>query len=173
MKTMIVGVMRLTPLFAACGLSACVVAPPRAPAAYRPVMTVQVEAPRSWRPAEHPYYLHAMSDLRQARAYLARPDYPQIADDERRAVAEIDAALGEMQRAAIEDGKDPWRYEQPDARMSPTDRFHRAMELLDAARRDAGHQEDDPWVRDLQRRILRHIDAAHRAVQQAVNDALR
>ncbi|AVG16672.1 hypothetical protein CFN79_12915 [Chromobacterium vaccinii] len=169
-KTTIAGLVRLMPLAAACGLSACVVAPPRT--VYRPV-TVQVEAPRSWRPAEHPYYLHAMSDLRQARAYLARPDYPQIADDERRAVAEIDAALGEMRRAAIEDGKDPWHYEQPDGHMSPTDRFHRALALLDAARRDAGHQEDDPWVRDLQHRILHHVDAAHHAVQQAINDALR
>ncbi|WP_434628737.1 hypothetical protein [Chromobacterium sp. CV08] len=156
---------------AAAGLGGCVVAPPRAQPVY--ATTVRLEMPREWRPAEHPYYLHAMSDLRQARAYLARPDYPQIADDERRAVAEIDAALGEMQRAAIEDGKQPWRYEQPDARLSPTDRFHRALELLDAARRDAGHQEDDPWVRDLQHRILHHVDAAHRAVQQAISDALR
>ncbi|POZ61652.1 hypothetical protein C2I19_12720 [Chromobacterium alticapitis] len=159
-------------LVAAGSLSACVVAPPRAQVVYQPA-TVRLEMPRDWRPADHPYYLHAMSDLRQARAYLARPDYPQIADDERRAVAEIDAALSEMRRAAFEDGKNPWQYEQPDARMSPTDRFHKAMELLDAARRDASHPEDDPWTRDLQHRILHHIDGAHRAVQQAVNDALR
>ncbi|WP_106077304.1 hypothetical protein [Chromobacterium amazonense] len=159
-------------MLAAASLGACVVTPPRAQVVYQPA-SVRLDLPREWRPAEHPYYLHAMSDLRQARAYLARPDYPQIADDERRAVGEIDAALNEMQRAAIEDGKDPWRYEQPDARMSPTDRFHKALELLDAARRDASHQEDDPWVRDLQHRILHHIDGAHHAVQQAINDALR
>lgn len=159
-------------MLAAASLSACVVTPPRAQVVYQPA-SARLDLPREWRPADHPYYLHAMSDLRQARAYLARPDYPQIADDERRAVGEIDAALNEMQRAAIEDGKDPWRYEQPDARMSPTDRFHKALALLDAARRDASHQEDDPWVRDLQHRILRHIDGAHRAVQQAINDALR
>ncbi|UTH72852.1 hypothetical protein [Chromobacterium sp. IIBBL 290-4] len=156
----------------ALGLGGCVVTPPRAQVVYQPA-TVRLEMPRDWRPADHPYYLHAMSDLRQARNYLARPDYPQIADDERRAVAEIDAALGEMKKAAIEDGKDPWRYEQPDARMNPADRFHKAMELLDAARRDASHQEDDPWVRDLQHRILHHIDNAHRATQQAIGDALR
>ncbi|POA98927.1 hypothetical protein C2134_08695 [Chromobacterium sinusclupearum] len=166
------GVKWMALVLAAASLSACVVTPPRAQMVYQPA-SVRLDLPREWRPAEHPYYLHAMSDLRQARAYLARPDYPQIADDERRAVGEIDAALNEMQRAAIEDGKDPWRYEQPDARMSPTDRFHKALELLDAARRDASHQEDDPWVRDLQHRILHHIDGAHRAVQQAINDALR
>ncbi|WP_199152983.1 hypothetical protein [Chromobacterium sp. ASV23] len=166
------GVKWMALVLAAASLSACVVTPPRAQVVYQPA-SVRLDLPREWRPAEHPYYLHAMSDLRQARAYLARPDYPQIADDERRAVGEIDAALNEMQRAAIEDGKDPWRYEQPDARMSPTDRFHKALELLDAARRDASHQEDDPWVRDLQHRILHHIDGAHRAVQQAINDALR
>jgi hypothetical protein len=166
------GVKWMALVLAAASLSACVVTPPRAQVVYQPA-SVRLDLPREWRPADHPYYLHAMSDLRQARAYLARPDYPQIADDERRAVGEIDAALNEMQRAAIEDGKDPWRYEQPDARMSPTDRFHKALELLDAARRDASHQEDDPWVRDLQHRILHHIDGAHRAVQQAINDALR
>ncbi|QEL54710.1 hypothetical protein [Chromobacterium paludis] len=159
-------------LLAVSGLSACVVAPPRVQASYQPA-TVRVEVPREWRPADHPYYLHAMSDLRQARAYLARPDYAPIAGDERRAVAEIDAALGEMRRAAIEDGKNPWAYEQADARMSPTDRFHKALDLLAAARHDASHQEDDPWGRDLQHRILRHVDAAHQAVQQAINDALR
>ncbi|WP_083338879.1 hypothetical protein [Chromobacterium sphagni] len=172
MKLKNAGIKWLGPLIAAASLSACVVTPPRAQVAYQPA-TVRLEMPRDWRPAEHPYYLHAMSDLRQARAYLARQDYPQIMEDERHAVAEIDAALGEMQRAAFEDGKQPWRYEQPDARLSPTDRFHKALELLGSARRDASHQEDDPWVRDLQHRILHHVDAAHHAVQQAIDDALR
>ena len=90
------------------------------------------------------YYLHAMSDLRMARAYLARPDYEPVASDERRAVAEIDAALDEMRRAAIEDSKNPWQGEPPDANLPASDRFHKAMSLLDSARRDASHAEDDP-----------------------------
>jgi hypothetical protein len=61
----------------------------------------------------------------------------------------------------------------PDARLNPTDRFHQALQLLEQAKRDASHREDDPWVRDLQGRILHHIDDAHRATQQAIADALR
>ncbi|MCD4505679.1 hypothetical protein LQR30_16410 [Chromobacterium piscinae] len=170
MKTTIAGLVRLMPLAAACGLSACVVAPPRT--VYRPV-AVQVEAPRSWRPAEHPYYLHAMSDLRQARDLLARPDYPRVMDDERHAVDEINKALRKMRDAAIDDGKDIYDRAEPDARWRPEDRFHQAKTLLDKARQDATHREDDPYLRSLQRDIVHHIDEARRAVDVAVSDALR
>ncbi|PXX47962.1 hypothetical protein [Aquitalea magnusonii] len=152
------------------GLSACVVVPPRTQVVYKPA---PVAAAPHWNPAEHPYYGHAMSDLRQARALLARPDAQPVQDDERWAVGAIDAALNEMKQAAIEDGKNPWQIPAPDARLSPTDRFHQALQLLDQAKRDASHREDDPWVRDLQGRILHHIDDAHRATQQAIADALR
>ena len=149
-------------------LSACVVTPTRTQVVYKPVAL----APH-WNPAEHPYYSHAMSDLRQARALLARPDVQPVQDDERWAVGAIDAALKEMTQASIQDGKNPWQIPGPDARLSPTDRFHQALQLLEQARRDASPREDDPWVRELQGRILRHIDDAHRATQQAIADALR
>jgi hypothetical protein len=32
----------------------------------------------------------------------------------------------------------------PDARLNPTDRFHQALQLLEQAKRDASHREDDP-----------------------------
>lgn len=151
-------------------LSACVVTPTRTQVVYKPV---PVAVAPHWNPAEHPYYAHAMSDLRQARALLARPDVQPVQDDERWAVGAIDAALKEMTQASIQDGKNPWQVPPPDARLNPTDRFHQALQLLEQARRDASHREDDPWVRDLQGRILRHIDDAHRATQQAIADALR
>jgi len=151
-------------------LTACVVTPTRTQVVYKPA---PVAAAPHWNPAEHPYYGHAMSDLRQARALLARPDAQPVQDDERWAVGAIDAALNEMKQAAIEDGKNPWQPQPVDARLSPTDRFHQALQLLDQAKRDASHREDDPWVRDLQGRILHHIDDAHRATQQAIADALR
>jgi|GEM_PF-1671782 len=155
---------------AASTLSACVVVPPRPQPVYHPEPVVV--APH-WNPAEHPYYLHAMSDLRQARALLAHPDVQPVQDDERWAVGAIDAALNEMKKAAIDDGKNPWQPQPIDARLAPTDRFHNALKLLEQARNDASHREDDPWVRDLQGRILHHIDDAHHAVQQAIADALR
>jgi len=149
-------------------LTGCVVEPVKHVVVYKPA-----PQPMRWAPAEHPYYLHAMGDLRMARFFLARPDSQQVQDDERRAIGAIDAALNEMKQASIEDGKNPSQPTSADTRLSSTDRFHKALELLDQAHHDVTHQEDDPWVRDLQGRILHHIDEAHRAVQQAIGDALR
>ncbi|ATP28317.1 hypothetical protein CR207_07870 [Chromobacterium violaceum] len=126
-----------------------------------------------WHPEAHPYYLHAMSDLRLARDLLARPDYPRVMDDERHAVDEINKALRKMRDAAIDDGKDIDDRMPPDARWRPDDRFHQARMLLDKARQDATHREDDPYLRSLQRDIVHHIDEARRAVDVAVSDALR
>ncbi|QEL54711.1 hypothetical protein [Chromobacterium paludis] len=126
-----------------------------------------------WHPEQHPYYLHAMSDLRRARDLLARPDYPRVADDERHAVDQIDKALHKMRDAAIDDGKDIDARMPPDANWRPEDRFHQARALLDKARQDASHREDDPYLRSLQRDIVHHINEAERNLDHAVSDALR
>ncbi|UTH72853.1 hypothetical protein [Chromobacterium sp. IIBBL 290-4] len=126
-----------------------------------------------WHPEDHPYYLHAMTDLRAARDLLARPDYPRVMDDERHAVDEINKALRKMRDAAIDDGKDVYERTPPDASWRPENRFQQAKDLLNKARQDATHREDDPYLRSLQRDIVHHIDEAHRAIDQAVNDALR
>ena len=150
------------------GLSACVVTPPRTQIVYRN----PPPAPHAWRPAEHPYYLHAMSDLRMARAYLARPDYEPVASDERRAVAEIDAALDETPRGDR-------RRQEPVAGRAAGRQSARQRPLpqsdvaagFGAPRRQP--RRGRSWVRDLQHRIVHHIDEAKRATQQAVADALR
>jgi hypothetical protein len=124
-----------------------------------------------WHPEQHPYYVHAMSDLRLARAYLAHPGNDAVSDDERVALHAIDQALREMWRAALNDGKNPDWQAPIDARLHGADRFHMAVQLLNKARQDASHDESDPWVRDLQGRILHHIDEAQRATWHAYNDA--
>lgn len=153
-------------------LTACAYPPPnwQAPA---PAPRWQGGPPPNWHPEQHPYYLHAMSDLRMARAYLNRPDYDPVAHDERMAVNEIDAALGLMRQAAFDDGKNANSQFPIDANLRPTDRFHEALNLLGKARQDAGHEEDDPYLRDLQHRILQHIGNAQRATNMAISDALR
>ena len=85
-------------------------------------------------PGKHPSYLHALSDLRHARAYLdklAADD--QIDNDSMRAIREIDAAIGEIKRAAIDDGKDLSDHPKIDTNLRRTDRFHKAIELLNKA----------------------------------------
>ncbi|GGP19267.1 hypothetical protein [Silvimonas iriomotensis] len=123
-------------------------------------------------PGPHPYYLHALSDLRDARGYLDRIDSSQVQKDEVKALEEIDAAIGEMKHAAIDDGKDIHDHMPVDANLKHTDRFHKALELLNRAEQDVSHQESDPAAIELQARVLHHIHEAHHAVDRAINAAL-
>src|ERR1700677_1277708 len=58
-------------------------------------------------PGKHPLYLHALSDLRTARWMIEhRPGDAAVSGHEDVAIQEIDAAIGEVKAAAIDDGKD-------------------------------------------------------------------
>jgi hypothetical protein len=58
-------------------------------------------------PGKHPYYLHALADLRGARWMLEhRPGDAAVSGQEDVGITEIDAAIREIKRAAIDDGKD-------------------------------------------------------------------
>jgi predicted metal-dependent hydrolase len=119
-------------------------------------------------PGPHPAYLHALSDLRAARHYLNDNwTWEGVRREDNAAIREIDAAIDEIKRAAIDDGKglsDPFRI---DAHISPHDRFRKANELLAAAHRDLEHAEDVPQARGLRDRAVGHIDAAHHIVDDA------
>ena len=119
-------------------------------------------------PGPHPAYLHALSDLRAARHYL-HDDWAwepvRHADNE--AIREIDLAIDEIKRAAIDDGKglnDPFPI---DTHLSPRNRFHKANELLLSARNDLSHAEDVPSSRGLRDRAIVHVDRAHHFVDDA------
>ncbi|MES1196581.1 MAG: hypothetical protein ABUL58_06520, partial [Steroidobacter sp.] len=54
----------------------------------------------------HPHYLHALSDLRTARWLLENRPADGAANAQKAvAVREIDAAIGEIKRASIDDGR--------------------------------------------------------------------
>ncbi len=126
----------------------------------------------SWadNPGRHPAYLHALSDLRDARAHLQHIANEQVIDDEVRAIDEIDKAIHEVKRAAIEDGKNIEDHMRVDAHMDRRGRFHKALELLDRAQRDASGEEDQPDTQGLQLRVIHHIEEARRAVKHALHD---
>jgi hypothetical protein len=119
-------------------------------------------------PGAHPAYLHALTDLRHARAHVdvGTPNY-RIDADERRAIDEIDAAIREVKEAAIDDGKPLSDHPPVDARWKRADRLHRAMELLDKAHKDINERESDRFARGLKHRALHHIDEARKAVHDA------
>jgi hypothetical protein len=124
-------------------------------------------------PGRHPAYLHALSDLRTANWMLEhrRPEDRTVADDETIAIDEIRAAFAEIKRAAIYDGKDLRNQPDIDVNLQHEGRLHKAVDLLRKVRADIGSEEDDPGTRGLQRRALRHVDAALHAVEHAIGDA--
>lgn len=119
-------------------------------------------------PGPHPAYLHALSDLRMARAYLGEGwGWNAVQREDNHAIAEIDAAIREIRRAAIDDGKDLRDHPPIDTHVGWHDRFARANELLGRAHHDLEHAEDVPQARGLRDRALLHIDEAHNTVDRA------
>jgi len=123
-------------------------------------------------PGRHPAYLHALSDLRAARAHLENlaPTY-HMDKEEQKAIEEIDRAIDEIKKASIWDGKNLNDHPPVDAGLDRTGRFRRAMELLDKAHNDIAREEDDPGVRGLRDRAIHHIDEAHHVVRHLVEQA--
>jgi hypothetical protein len=123
-------------------------------------------------PGQHPAYLHALSDLRSARWMLEhRPGDRAISDQEGVAITEIDAAIGEIKRAAIDDGKDIHDHPALDVPPNHPGRLHKALELLRKTHKDVAREEDDPATRGLRNRAVGHIDGAIHATEQAIRDA--
>ena len=123
-------------------------------------------------PGRHPAYLHALTDLRHARAHLESPAATYHMDkEEQHAIEEIDRAIEEIKRAAIWDGKNLNDHPRVDAHMDRAGRFRRAMELLDRAHNDIAREEDDPSSRGLRNRAIHHIDEAHHIVDHLVVQA--
>jgi len=123
-------------------------------------------------PGRHPAYLHALTDLRHARAHLENLAATQHMDkEEEHAINEIDKAIDEIKRAAIDDGKNLNDHLPVDAGLDRTGRFRRAQELLDKAHNDIAREEDDSSVRGLRDRALHHIDEAHHIVDKLIEQA--
>jgi hypothetical protein len=123
-------------------------------------------------PGDHPAYLHALTDLRHARAHIDKFTMNgRVDSDEAHAVRAIDAAIHDIKEAAIDDGKNLNDHPPVDERWERADRFHRAMELLDRAYGDIDKHESDRWARGLKHRALGHIDEARHAIHHALHDA--
>ena len=118
-------------------------------------------------PGKHPAYLHALTDLRTARWFL----YHQAGDakvyaGEDRGINEIDAAINEIKRASIDDGKDINDHPNVDVKEHGS-RLLKAIETLKKAHADIDKEEDNPDARELRHRSLEHIDRAIKAAESA------
>jgi hypothetical protein len=132
----------------------CVVAPPPPPPA----------------PAHHPAYLHALTDLRDARWNLEhRPGDAAVSAQEDIAIVEIDRAINDAKVAAMEDGKNIYQHPPEDARLDFRGRLHHADELLHKARNDVAQGESNGQAVELRNRVIGHIDMAIQATQRAIH----
>jgi hypothetical protein len=122
-------------------------------------------------PGQHPYYLHALSDLRAARWLIEhRPGDAAVSGHEDVALQNIDGAINDIKKAAIDDGKNIEDHPQIDAPTDHPGRLHKAHELLMKIHHDVDRPEDDPAAKDLKHRALKHIDAAMHEVDAAIHD---
>ena len=122
-------------------------------------------------PAGHPAYLHALTDLRTARGFLRRPAGAVVKWDENRAIREIDAAIHEIKKASIDDGKNIDDHPAVDNGMIWGNRLQKALELVETARRDVNEEEDNGFANGLKNRAIQHIDGASRAIHDGMTDA--
>lgn len=116
----------------------------------------------------HPGYLHALSELRYARALLEHGDWGRIGPERDRAIHEVDRAIEELSRAAADDGRNPNEHAPIEERWAPRDRLHRADEALSRAREMISREEDNPDARAWRDRAFRHIEEAHHALRHAI-----
>jgi hypothetical protein len=140
-------------------LAGCVAAPPSAPPAPLPS------------PAHHSAYLHALSDLRAARWLIEhRPSDWAQTSDEVQAVHEVDAAINEIKRAAIDDGKNLADHPPLDERPDHRGRIREALDFLRRGRADVEREEDNAYANGLRDRAIGHIDAAIRAARRVFSE---
>lgn len=123
-------------------------------------------------PGAHPAYLHALTDLRNARWNLEhRAGDAAVSANEDVAIVETDRAIHEAKTAAAEDGKNVDDHPHEDAALDRPGRLHHAMELLHKAKEDVAREEDNPETRNLRNRIVEHVDLALEATKRAIHDA--
>jgi hypothetical protein len=116
--------------------------------------------------AAHPYYLHALADLRNARANLERKGGDkQMKWDEHDGVAAIDRAIKDIKEAALDDGKNIEDHPPVDAREPRDGRLHKALAALQTARGDIDKEEDNAFANGLRNRASHDIDEAIHATQ--------
>jgi hypothetical protein len=120
-------------------------------------------------PGRHPYYLHALSDLRAARWMIEhRPGNWVQSDLEMNALNEINAAINDIKHASIDDGKNIEDHPPLDEVNDHKGRLHEAHDFLKKAHQDVNQEEDDPFSRGLKFRSIKHINAAMQDVKGAL-----
>ncbi|HEX2605117.1 MAG TPA: hypothetical protein VHL60_10645 [Oxalicibacterium sp.] len=120
---------------------------------------------------KHPAYLHALSDLRDARANLEhKAGNDRVSQQEDKAIAEIDYAAQAVKRIAAADDKGLYNRPHEDAQFDHAGRLHHAEDLLQKAKSDLAQREDNEEAKKLQRHAIDHVQAALQATEMAIKE---
>ena len=119
----------------------------------------------------HPRYLHARTDLRTAQLLARVREERNVTRNLEAAAVEIEAAIREVDNAAVLDRKDLVDRPPIDANLARKDRFRKIVDLLRSARADIAGEEYNPNARGWRDTAFRHIDEALNAVHRAAVDA--
>jgi hypothetical protein len=109
-------------------------------------------------------YHDALGQLRTARAYIEHPDSGVLHDQEKNAMAEIDAAITELLSVA-NDGKGPADHAPLDSHKRWIARLNEAAKLLNKAHDNVQRENDESGAKD---RAIQHIGQASKYIQQAI-----
>jgi hypothetical protein len=118
----------------------------------------------------HARYIHARSDLRAAQILLRIHDEPNVMRHVNAVHAEVEAAIGEIDRAAVMDRRDFEDRPRIDTNLDRPGRFRKVMALLASARRDIREEEDNPRAIGWRDAAFRHIDAAMEQMRRAARE---
>jgi hypothetical protein len=133
------------------------------------IATIPISNPagvaRADAPGEHPHFLHAIADLREARGILRQNDrgYGQIARRQRAAIDDIGKAIGFARTGAVDDGKSPNDDIASAHHLGRQARLKAALNLLHDAENEmaASHEADADSTHSLGDAAKATGDAAH------------
>lgn len=119
---------------------------------------------------DHRLYMHALSDIRYARALIQRPNPSIIPVDERKAAEELDVASSEIKVTASNDWKPINDHRSIDTHLDRRGRFTEALKVLAHAHNDVCKEVDDEKDKGLRNRAVNHLDQAMNYIRQAMRD---
>jgi len=114
--------------------------------------------------ADYGAYRDALSQLRTARAYIEHPDAGELHDQEKSAIAEMDAAIKELE-SVVNDGRGPGDHPPLDSHKRWIARLNEAAKLLNKAHDNVQKENDQSGARE---RAIQHIGQASKFIQQAI-----
>ena len=127
-------------------------------------------APAKLATAQAPAYLHAISDLRQARDYVGTDNRPTFRGHLSEAANQITAAIKDLKVVVIDEGKNPDWTPPPQSTGDANGPVHAALRLLQEARDDVSRGRDAPENAGLRERSLDHIERARHELQSIINE---